>query len=895
MLFLNLFLLLSKAVILRRVMSILYSHITMIIFKFLLALFLILVLIPIIMFIDFLLFFESLDLCIQNIVDMMMPLHHDLRLNDLHFNDLSFNDLCFNDLLYIKILYSHVFIINCLNIIYTNLFIGFFFSSKVVALCIMVWNLLRKINRNPKSNLPLFAKFKYILLYIWKNFSKILYLVGITILTVLIIRFSFNYLNPCNNKDLNLLYYFNMLLSTYLIIYIPVSYFYKLLIGNNKDLMHMSKYAIFYNITFFNFSIISIIFYINVIYIHPLVAPILCYIYHNIFDVSLNFNIFKFNSALKPLDTALKSLNLKLNNNSKIRIINIRCKNLFGRSPSFSKSNNFFKIKSTLFIEQGTLKSTRLNKIANILVDSGIFKETFLFIKPSYTLSDLSNRNIFKANLNNGNSKFIDFFVLNKSHNNLELNDLLSKYNIINLSYNNTNYYILVKSIVNNKLDLVNGFYNNLIVGIGKEIKSLNINSLKKVSFEMNYNKIILVNKGNNKFIEDNSIFSLNYDKNTKSIYDYNIPGLENSKYGSNFNNIYDNFDFSNFNDIIVNMIPSSSTTPSASTNTVVNLTSQKLIELENQVEGNYNSIRDTWQYQGDLGIFNYFKTGVVSSSENEGSISNYSIQNLFNPNRGNPWLTLEENVSTDWKDIFNRTFFPVSVQRFEIDPSSWDKVIDLFRIYVRDIKTDLSQHTFNQDTPVTQVLNKDLISKLFKIYCYISNPETVLRELTLKEFLLHINSCLAVTYYNIIEIDKLFIDIKSTLMVDYPKDLRISYIKYHFPNKYNVMSEIIERLGTNHIKNYFNSKRSNSMYKVIISLDNYLAFIETVGITYSKETYDFSKLLADTLYSGDITLVYTDIDHNIRGNTNIPEIVAGKMTFDYEERCRELGIVTIR
>jgi len=136
MLFFNL-LLLSKAVILRRGMSILYSHITMIIFKFLLALFLILVLIPIIMFIDFLLFFESLDLCIQNIVDMM-PLHHDLRLNDLHFNDLSFNDLCFNDLLYIKILYSHVFIINCLNIIYTNLFIGFFFSSKVVALCIMV-------------------------------------------------------------------------------------------------------------------------------------------------------------------------------------------------------------------------------------------------------------------------------------------------------------------------------------------------------------------------------------------------------------------------------------------------------------------------------------------------------------------------------------------------------------------------------------------------------------------------------------------------------------------------------------------------------------------------------------------------------------------------------------
>jgi hypothetical protein len=131
--------------------------------------------------------------------------------------------------------------------------------------------------------------------------------------------------------------------------------------------------------------------------------------------------------------------------------------------------------------------------------------------------------------------------------------------------------------------------------------------------------------------------------------------------------------------------------------------------------------------------------------------------------------------------------------------------------------------------------------------------------------------------------------------MVDYPKDLRISYIKYYFPNKYNVMSEIIERLGTNHIKNYFNSKRSNSMYKVIISLDNYLAFIETVGITYSKETYDFSKLLADTLYSGDITLVYTDIADNIRGNTNIPDIVAGKMTFDYEERCRELGIVTIR
>jgi hypothetical protein len=127
-----LLLLLSKAVTLRPDMSILYSRKTMIIFKFLLALFIILVLIPIIMFIDFLLFFESLDLCIQNIVDMM-PLHHDLRFNDLHFNDLSFNRL-----LYIKILYSHIFIINFLNIIYTNFFIGFFFSSKVVALCIMV-------------------------------------------------------------------------------------------------------------------------------------------------------------------------------------------------------------------------------------------------------------------------------------------------------------------------------------------------------------------------------------------------------------------------------------------------------------------------------------------------------------------------------------------------------------------------------------------------------------------------------------------------------------------------------------------------------------------------------------------------------------------------------------
>ena len=155
---------------------------------------------------------------------------------------------------------------------------------------------------------------------------------------------------------------------------------------------------------------------------------------------------------------------------------------------------------------------------------------------------------------------------------------------------------------------------------------------------------------------------------------------------------------------------------------------------------------------------------------------------------------------------------------------------------------------------PVGKTLDETVIRAIFTHYPYvfaiddITDTAEVLKEISLKRFLLHFNVCLKSTLELYEYRYKSFkgTDVSETtnfLIAKYPRNLTIEMYWCHRPLWYNKVYELVAAFGSNELKAYL-ANGKNDINTVLISLDNYFNYLEKAKKEYSKLIKEFENLI---------------------------------------------------
>ena len=283
---------------------------------------------------------------------------------------------------------------------------------------------------------------------------------------------------------------FDMLFSTFLITSITAYCLIKLYLAKKlerKSSSFLDFVEIIINISFVNFLSCCVIYFLCIYYISPYYILIIPYFLGLSFDIFVNTSetILKFNPALKSLHGVFNNFNT-LNFKLKTSFLYLHEKRLSGSRDKLVTDRRLqvsFLNKNAIFKQ----KARPLSNVASMLVDRGVFKDTILYVKPSYVLSAVSGKNIFSIRSNNGNTDYIHLVETHggKKSDICDILNIYSKKNIFKIQNRNTIYYLIVKNkcIVNNYEEMEKSFHNKEILGIAKKIKNLNIMKKAIASF----------------------------------------------------------------------------------------------------------------------------------------------------------------------------------------------------------------------------------------------------------------------------------------------------------------------------------------------------------------------------------------------------------------------------
>ena len=303
-----------------------------------------------------------------------------------------------------------------------------------------------------------------------------------TWISVIFFRAFFQNTMGIHYDSITILQQFDMLFSTFLMIYTTAYCLYKLYIVKKleeKSSSFLDFGEMTRNLTFVNFFSCCVMYFLCIYYISPYYVLIISYFLGLSCDIFVNTSgiILKLNPALKSVHGIFNNFNIT-NFKLKTPFFNLHEKRLSGylnelvteRRPPVSLNKNISIIN---------LKTRPLSNVASMLVDRGIFKDTILYVKPCFVFSAVSGKNIFSIRSNNGNTDYIHF-VETRENKKSDLCDILkiySKKKTFKVPLNNTYYYTVVKyrCIITNYDDMINAFHNKEILGVGKKIHNLNI------------------------------------------------------------------------------------------------------------------------------------------------------------------------------------------------------------------------------------------------------------------------------------------------------------------------------------------------------------------------------------------------------------------------------------
>ena len=240
----------------------------------------------------------------------------------------------------------------------------------------------------------------------------------------------------------------------------------------------------------------------------------------------------------------------------------------------------------------------------------------------------------------------------------------------------------------------------------------------------------------------------------------------------------------------------------------------------------------------------------LVSDIKSVGTISTFtgSLNNTFD--------SVKKASSENWYNALTK--LEIRSNQRELYTYNWgEDTRRLAHIINEKIPKDVAkvEHKFDLlSAPVGKILDETVIRAIFTHYPYafalddVTDTAEVLKEISLKRFLIHFHVCLNLTLelYDYRYKSFASTNITSTtnfLIADYPSNFTVEMYKYHRPEWYNKIYELVGAFGSQELKAYF-ANGKNDINSILISLDNYYNYIYKARDEYSKLIKECNNLI---------------------------------------------------